>query len=272
MIYIHEDLTKSYEEILPLRLYSSFDNGQINDLYTKFLSETNIIKEIEIDNMKFLKEVEEYQIRNQIKTIFEDYHREFQYINEVERKIKEKQEKQENKKVSLTPTLNFCIFLRLHKGNKENKFDPLVNWNILNHCISMGCPELKSLENFVNFPPTWQEKFKEQIKKMNEMSKYKSVVLDIPMDQYMELLNEYNELTLLISISTYFLKKAVENNFKESLFAAIYLKKYLQGSKNQFFTKFNIEFFKILLLFICSKIHENLKEELLVEVKKNIFN
>ena len=267
MIYVNEDLASRFDKNLPLRDYSSFDEGKINDYYTHLLAESTTFKEIGNDNMKFLQEVEEYTIRNQIKTIFEDYQREFQYINEVERKLKDKIEKSDNKKkINLNPTLNFCIFLRFHKNNKDKKLENLVNWQILNHCLVMACPELKSLENFHNFPPLWQDKLKEQLKKLNTLNKYKGVELDINKQEYMDLMNEYIDLTCYISISTYFLKKAVEGNVKDSLFAAIHIKKTIQNSQNSFFIRFNSEFFKIIVSYLSSSLHENLKIELLDEV------
>ena len=268
MIYINEELA-NFESKFPLRNYSSFDSGNINDYYTQLLSETIIFKEIETDNMKFLQEVDEFGIRTQIKVVFEDYQREFQYVNEIERKLKEKMEKTENKKIPLNPALNFAIYLRFHKANKDKKIESLVNWHILNHCLTLNCPELKSLEKFNDFPPIWQEKLKEQLKKLNNLNKYKSVDLEINIDFYHTLLNEYVELTCHISISTYFMKKAVEGNLKESLYAAIYFKNMIENvmnAQNQFFGKFNVEFFKIIAVFLCSKLHENLKIERYAEV------
>jgi len=49
-----------FDNKLPLRTYSSFEDGTINDFYTQLLSEISIFKEIETDNLKFLQEVEEY--------------------------------------------------------------------------------------------------------------------------------------------------------------------------------------------------------------------
>jgi len=271
LIYVNEELA-NFENKLPLRIYSSFDSGNINDYYTQILAETSIFKEIETDNMKFLQEVDEFSIRTQIKFIFEDYQREFQYINEIERKLKEKIEKEKhenNKKIPLNPALNFAIYLRFHKANKDKNLESLVKWHILNHCLLTICPELKSLEKFNDFPPIWQEKLKEQLNKLSKLNKFKSVDLDINIDFYHSLLNEYAEITCHISISTYFMKKAVEGNLKESVYAAIYLKNMivnLQNVQNQFFEKFNVEFFKIIAIFLCSKLHENLKMEKLAEV------
>jgi len=216
--------------------------------------------------LKFMQEVEEYTVRQKLKTIFEDYQREFQYINEVERKLKDKIEKSENKKITINPILNFCIFLRFHAKNKDKKLESLINWCILNHCFVMSCPELKSLENFKNFPMFWQEKLNEQLKKLNALNKYKSVDLEINMGLYKELQNEYIESTCFVSIATYFLKKAVEGNFRDSFFAAIYLRRNLEGSTNQFFMKVQSEFIKIIALFFCTKIHEYLKIESFDEV------
>ena len=266
LIYVIDELAMQSESKLPLRASSSFDDGAINDFYTEMLAQTDIFKEIETDNMKFIQEVEEYTVRIKIKTIFEDYQREFQYINEIERKLKEKQEKSENKKISINPILNFCIFLRFHPKNKDKKFENLIHWCILNHCFSMSCPDLISLEHFNNFPVVWQDKLNEQLKKLNNLNKYKGVDLHIDNGEYASLIQEYVELTCFVSISTYFLKKAVEGNFKESLFAAVNLRKNIEGYNNVFFSKVESEFMKIIALFFCTQLHEALKTENFNEV------
>lgn len=278
MIYVHEELANQFvSENLPLRLYSSFDDEKAKDIYTDFLFKTETYKEIELDNLKFIEEVENYKVRSKLNIIFDDYNNEFQYINEMERKIKENQEKSEFKKISLSPTLNFCLFLRFHKGNKDKKFEPYINWTIANSCFMNQCPEMKSLENFSELPQIWQDKIKEQLNKISSANKFKSIDLKVNKNEYNILINEYEELCYNISVSSYFLQKA-ENNVSEALHAAIHLNNFLgHKNSNNFFGKFLSEFFKIISLFLCSKIQENLKNQELAEVYLfiipiNIFN
>lgn len=264
LIYVHDELIHHFiTENLPLRSYSAFEEEKIDDLYSDFLSKTDIFKEILTDNLKFIEEVENYKIRNKLSIIFDDYNREFQFINEMERKLKEAQEKSDNKKIPFNPTLNFPIFLRFHKGNKDRKFEPYINYTLANHCLTNTCPELKGLDFIDEFPPLWLEKVKEQMKKIAASNKFKAIELDINKSEYYELMNVYHETCYNLAVSSFFLNKANQNLHEMALFGAIHLKKNF-GEKigcDPFFVRVVLEFFKIFALFFCTKIAENLRKE-----------
>lgn len=66
----------------------------------------NKIKE---DNLKLILDIKEYKYNNILRTAFDEYHKRFEYINEMSRKCKQWSQSQKLP----PPTIHsFCVFLK----------------------------------------------------------------------------------------------------------------------------------------------------------------
>ena len=282
LIYVCEELTFNPNDI-PMRTYSLYEDGRyLKDYYGKLCSDAHIFQKIGVQKQRIIvseeqpKEalenlpVEAPKIPEEIPEIPEEipeiseylmefiiqyYHKKYAFNSNMIRQI--------NKKEQKFYFLNFCIFLRFHGKykNDQKKFEKYSNWHLMNACIREEIPNGPDLRCLDKFSVISQFEINEVISELNK-NEYKSVDLHMNMDNYDSLIQDYRKQIECITIATYFIKKACDKKYNESLFGALYLQKIdnVGNSKKKIFNKFSKDLFKLMILHFCRKLHESLKD------------
>ena len=247
LVYVDPNLFQK-EEQTSYRTYKvSEPNEPSPDLYNSYIP-SEIKQEVDLDNLKFLEEIEEYKVGNLIRAIQDLYNTRY---TQAETQYQSYLSNKNKQGVTIHYQLiNLAIFLRI----KNKEF--LSKWHILDLCVKeceinkRGILDLDQNEILYN-------KLKTQFKAACKDSPYK---LELTQQEFNELdvyTSEFKDLYNDASVSLYLLQKLNNDQIIEAFYAICFQQTQQRGYPNEYIN-LSIDANKIIILRTTSLINQKL--------------
>eukprot|EP00828_Plagiopyla_frontata_P012320 TRINITY_DN17024_c0_g1_i1.p1 TRINITY_DN17024_c0_g1~~TRINITY_DN17024_c0_g1_i1.p1 ORF type:complete len:671 (-),score=112.39 TRINITY_DN17024_c0_g1_i1:141-2153(-) len=248
-----------------MRAYTTSENRKFDFYLSILMQNLQVFQEVVIENEKFQREVEIYQEQNAARDIVDNYSEKFSYVNEIARVIGQKVGKYDVGMQAFPVLVNFPIFLKKHKQNVNDKLQPLIKWHLLDNAIR-DYKKTIHLDEVIK-SPKYKNLLQHLTQAMSNLYEFKKPPLNINLELYQEMVQQFMKNIEIAEITCYYLEKAFEQKWQLVLNGISNVIKDTLGNSSLFQIASRV--YQIAFLSLCDLMEQLASKGNVLEFKKN---